>query len=257
MWPFRAIQHPGIFMSLLGARSTTLGSNLPLVKCCIVANLLKTLFCWLEWKLTYWSASRMTGYPITALHHLSILKGKCFTTGSLFTVWGWYKALCSIWLSLSATLLQTTSRESTPTSETGGKGDESKSQTGGRIQTAVARWKQIIQLKPWPILTVCVVPVSTLSMGEDSKQSFQHQRKRAGQQGSEGGGQGSAWGSQGPLGGWDDCPHGLAEVARPQDDGGDIQLQFDTTAIDLGVATTQSRQGCLCAKCFDVSTTVA
>lgn len=117
--------------------------------------------------------------------------------------------------------------------------------------------KQIIQLKPWTILTVCVVPVSTLSMGEDSKQSFQHQRERAGQQGSEGGGQGSAWGSQGPLGGWDDCPHGLAEVARPQDDGGDIQLKFDAAAIDLGIATTQSHQGCLCAKCFDVSTTVA
>lgn len=104
---------------------------------------------------------------------------------------------------------------------------------------------------------MCVVPVSTLSVGEDSEQSFQHQRERAGQQGPEGGRQGSAWGSQGPLGGWDNCPHGLAEVTRPQDNRGDIQLQFDTAAVDLGVATTQRGQGCLCAKCFDVSTAVA
>lgn len=104
---------------------------------------------------------------------------------------------------------------------------------------------------------MCVVPVSTLSVGEDSEQSIQHQGERAGQQGPEGGGQGSAWGSQSPLGGWDDCPHGLAEVARPQDNGGDIQLQLDTAAINLRVAAAQSDQSCLCAKCFDVSTAVA
>lgn len=116
-------------------------------------------------------------------------------------------------------------------------------------------------MKPWApgsqIPTVCVVPVSTLSMGEDSEQVFQHQGERAGQQGPEGGGQGSARGSQGPLGCWDDCPHGLAEVAGTQDDGGDIQPQFDAAAIDLGVAAAQCRQCCLCAKCFDVSTAVA
>lgn len=131
----------------------------------------------------------------------------------------------------------------------------------GKRQPAAGNWKQMIQLKPWAlgsqIPTVGVVPVSTLSMGEDSEQSFQHQGERAGQQGPEGGGQGSAWRSQGPLGGWDNCPHCLAEVARPQDDGGNIQLQFDAAAIDLGVAATQCHQGCLCAKCFDVSTTVA
>lgn len=116
----------------------------------------------------------------------------------------------------------------------------------------------MIQLKLWSqIPTVCVVPFSTLSMGEDSEQSFQYQGERAGQQRPKGGGQGSARGSQGPLGGWDDCPHGLAEVARPQNDGGDIQLQFDTAAIDLRVAAAQRCQGCLCAKCFDVSTAVA
>ena len=105
--------------------------------------------------------------------------------------------------------------------------------------------------------TMCGVPVSTLSVGEDSEQSFQHQGERAGQQGPEGGGQGSARGSQGPLGGWDDRPHGLAEVARPQDNGSDIQLQFDAAAIDLGVAAAQRHQGCLCAKCFNVSAAVA
>lgn len=104
---------------------------------------------------------------------------------------------------------------------------------------------------------MCVVPVSTLSVGEDSEQSFQHQRVRAGQQGSEGGGQGSARGSKGPLGGWDNCPHGLAEVTGPQDNRGHIKLQLDTAAVDLGVAATQRNQGCLCAKCFDVSTAVA
>lgn len=114
-----------------------------------------------------------------------------------------------------------------------------------------------MQLQPGLIPTLCGVPVSTLSMGEDSEQSFQHQGERAGQQGPEGGGQGSARGSQGPLGGWDNCPHSLAEVTRPQDDGGDIQLQFDAAGIDLGVATAQRHQGCLCAKCFDVSTTIA
>lgn len=85
---------------------------------------------------------------------------------------------------------------------------------------------------------MCVVPVSTLGVGEDSEQSFQHQRERAGQQGPEDGGQGSAWGSQGPLGGGDDCPHGLAEVTGPQYNRGDIQLQFNAAAVDLGVAAT-------------------
>lgn len=88
------------------------------------------------------------------------------------------------------------------------------------------------------IPTMCVVPVSTLGVGEDSEQSFQHQRERAGQQGPEDGGQGSAWGGQGPLGGGDDCPHGLAEVTRPQYNRGDIQLQFNAAAVDLGVAAT-------------------
>lgn len=105
--------------------------------------------------------------------------------------------------------------------------------------------------------TVCVVPVSTLSVGEDSEQGLQHQGERAGQQGPEGGGQGSAGGGQCPLGGGDDCPDGLAEVAGPQDDGGDIQAQFDAAAVDLGVAAAQRSQGCLCAKCFDVCAAVA
>lgn len=119
----------------------------------------------------------------------------------------------------------------------------------------------MIELKPqvpgFQTPTVCVVPVSTLSMGEDSEQSFQHQGERSGQQGPEGWGQGSAWGSQSPLGGWDNCPHCFAEVARSQDDRGDVQLQFDAAAIDLGIAAAQRHQGCLCAKCFDVSTAVA
>lgn len=105
--------------------------------------------------------------------------------------------------------------------------------------------------------TVCVVPVSVLSMGEDSEQGFQHQGEGVGQQGPESGGQGSARGSQGPLRGWDDGLHGLAEVAGPQDDGSDVQLQFDAAAIDLGVAAAQCHQGCLCAKCFNVGTAVA
>lgn len=150
--------------------------------------------------------------------------------------------------------------ESILTSETGGKGEESKSK-GGRSSSQQQENENMIQLKPWApgshIPTVGVVSVRTLSMGEDSEQRFQHQGERASQQGPEGGRQGSAWGSQGSLGGWDDCPHGPAEVARPQDDGGDIQLQFHAAAVNLGVAATQCHQGCLCAKCFNVSTTVA
>lgn len=105
--------------------------------------------------------------------------------------------------------------------------------------------------------TLFVVPVSTLSVGEDSEQSFQHQGERAGQQRPEGGGQGPAGGGQGPLGGWDDRPHGLAEVAGPQDDGADVQLQLDAAAVDLGVTAAQRHQGRLCAKCFDVGAAVA
>lgn len=108
-----------------------------------------------------------------------------------------------------------------------------------------------------PVLTVQVVPVSTLSVGEDSQKSFQHRGEGAAQQGPEGGGQGPARGSQGPLGGRDDRPHRLAEVAGPQDDGRHVQLQFDTAAVDLWVSAAQRHQGCLCAKCFDVSTTIA
>ncbi|KAF3849631.1 hypothetical protein F7725_019350 [Dissostichus mawsoni] len=92
------------------------------------------------------------------------------------------------------------------------------------------------------------VEEGTLSVGEDSEQGFQHEGERAGQQGPEGGGQGSARGGQCPLGGGDNCPDGLAEVAGPQDDGGDIQAQFDAAAVDLGVAAAQRGQGCLCAK---------
>lgn len=110
--------------------------------------------------------------------------------------------------------------------------------------------------KKQKIRTVCV-PVSILSMGEDSEQSFQHQGERAGQQRPEDGRQGSPRGSQGPVRGGDDCPHGFAEVTGAQNDRGNIQLQFDTAAVDLWVAAPQRRQGCLCAKCFDVSTTVA
>lgn len=83
-----------------------------------------------------------------------------------------------------------------------------------------------------------VVPVREMGMREDSEQSFKHQRERSGQEGPEGWGQSSSWGSQGSLGCGDDCPHGLAEVTRPQDNGGDVQLQFDTAAVDLGVTAT-------------------
>lgn len=87
--------------------------------------------------------------------------------------------------------------------------------------------KQIFQQKTklvsW-VHTMCVVPVSTLSMGEDSEQSFQHQREGVGQQWPENRGQSSAWGSQSPLRGWDDCPHGFAEVARAQNNRGGVEL---------------------------------
>lgn len=129
---------------------------------------------------------------------------------------------------------------------------EAKGTTEMRKQGQTDEWNNKL-----PVLTLSVVLVGTLSMGEDSEKSFQHQGEGAGQQGPEGGREGSAWGSQGPLGGWDYCPHGLAEVARPQDDGLDVKLQFDTAAVDLGVSTAQRHQGCLCAKCFYVSTTVA
>lgn len=107
------------------------------------------------------------------------------------------------------------------------------------------------------IRTVCVVPVSTLSVGEDSEQSFQHQREGVGQQGPEDGGQGPARRSQGPLRGWDDCPHGFAEVAWAQDNGGGVQLELDAAAVDLWVPAAQRHQDRLCAKCFDVSAAVA
>lgn len=90
-----------------------------------------------------------------------------------------------------------------------------------------------------PDLTLYVVPVSGLSMGEDSEQSLQHQGQRAVQQRPEDGGQGSTRRSQGPLGGWDNGPHGLAEVAGPQDDRSDVQLEFDAAAVDLGIAAAQ------------------
>lgn len=83
-----------------------------------------------------------------------------------------------------------------------------------------------------------VVPVRKLGMGEDSEQSFEHQRERSGQEGPEGWGQSSTCGCQGSLGCWHDCPHGLDEVTRSQDNRGDIQLQFDTAAVDLGVTAT-------------------
>lgn len=104
---------------------------------------------------------------------------------------------------------------------------------------------------------MCVVPVSTLSVGEDSEQSFQHQREGVGQQGPEDGGQGPARRSQGPLRGWDDCPHGFAEVAWAQDNGGGVQLELDAAAVDLWVPAAQRHQDRLCAKCFDVSAAVA
>lgn len=83
-----------------------------------------------------------------------------------------------------------------------------------------------------------VVPVRKLGMGEDEEESFKHQRERSGQEGPEGWGESSPWGSQGSLRCWDDCPYGLAEVTRPQDDRSDIQFQFDTAAVDLGVPAT-------------------
>lgn len=105
--------------------------------------------------------------------------------------------------------------------------------------------------------TVCVVPVSTLGVGEDSEQSFQHQGEGVGQQGPEDGGQGPARRRQGPLRGWDDCPHGFAEVARAQDNGGGVQLELDAAAVDLWVPAAQRHQDRLCAKCFDVGAAVA
>lgn len=123
-------------------------------------------------------------------------------------------------------LLQNCQQKNTQTNQANSTGGESKRQGGRGSILQQQSEDKILQPQPQlpasPTVTMCVASVRTLSMREDSEQSFQHQGEGVCQQGPHGRGQGSAWGSQGPLGCWDNCSHGLAEVTRPQDNGGDI-----------------------------------